>query len=33
VRCPNCGMGGTISCSAEDDAYALMDDEPPSEND
>jgi hypothetical protein len=33
VRCPNCGMGGTISCSAEDDAYALMDDEPPSGKD
>ena len=24
VRCPECGAQGIISCSAEDDAYALM---------
>lgn len=24
VRCPNCGATGHISCSAEEDCYALM---------
>jgi hypothetical protein len=33
VRCSHCGATGHISCSAEDDCYALMDeDQSTSEN-